>query len=76
MSKLTAKQVEFIFVLTLSIGFMLWMAKDLYNTIHETPVTKIEIAYDCRLAEISPDYPSIVKDKCRKLMMPRVSGVK
>jgi hypothetical protein len=75
MSKLTAKQVEFIFALTLGIGFMLWMATDLYNTIHKTPPTKIEIAYDCRLAEISPDYPQIVKEKCRKLMKPRVSGV-
>jgi hypothetical protein len=30
--------------------------------------TKIEIAYDCRLAEISPDYPQAVKTQCRKLM--------
>ena len=76
MSKLTSEQMSFICAFIISIGFVVWMAKDLYNTIHETPVTKIEIAYDCRLAEISPDYPSIVKDKCRKLMMPSVSGVK
>jgi hypothetical protein len=25
------------------------------------------IIYDCRLAEISPDYPLEVKEKCRKL---------
>ena len=26
-----------------------------------------EVRYDCRLAEISPDYPLEVKEKCRKL---------
>jgi hypothetical protein len=46
----------------------------LYKTINE-PRTKIEIAYDCRLAEISPDYPQLVKEKCRKLMQPKVYGV-
>lgn len=28
---------------------------------------KIVVSYDCRLAEISPDYPVIVKNECRKL---------
>lgn len=27
-----------------------------------------KVAYDCRLAEISPDYPSAVKQKCRELI--------
>lgn len=76
MSKLTSEHMSFICAFIMSIGFVVWMAHDFYKTYNETPVTKIEIAYDCRLAEISPDYPSIVKDKCRKLMMPRVSGVK
>ncbi len=26
------------------------------------------VAYDCRLAEISVDYPQAVKEQCRKLM--------
>lgn len=25
--------------------------------------------YDCRLAEFHPDYPTEVKDECRKLMI-------
>jgi hypothetical protein len=29
--------------------------------------THIKIQYDCRLAEISVDYPQQVKDKCRRL---------
>lgn len=32
------------------------------------PRTHIEVQYDCRLAEISPDYPQAVKQKCRELM--------
>jgi hypothetical protein len=27
------------------------------------------VKYDCRLAEISPDYPQEVKQKCRDLTM-------
>ena len=26
------------------------------------------VKYDCRLAEISPDFPPAVKEQCRKLM--------
>jgi len=28
----------------------------------------ITVKYDCRLAEISPDYPVAVKEACRKRM--------
>ena len=28
----------------------------------------VEVRYDCRLAEISVDYPQQVKEQCRKLM--------
>ena len=31
------------------------------------------IAYDCRLAEISVDYPQQVKEQCRKLLLPNIS---
>ena len=27
----------------------------------------VTIKYDCRVAEISPDYPATVKEQCRKL---------
>jgi hypothetical protein len=30
------------------------------------------VVYDCRLAEISPDFPIEVKDKCRKLRSGRL----
>lgn len=30
------------------------------------------VVYDCRLAEISPDYPIEVKEKCRKLLSGRI----
>ena len=30
--------------------------------------TDTGVAYDCRLAEISVDYPQAVKEQCRKLM--------
>lgn len=28
----------------------------------------VVVKYDCRLAEISPDYPVAVKNECRKLL--------
>ena len=31
--------------------------------------TRITVQYDCRLSEISPDYPQSVKQKCRELML-------
>ena len=34
---------------------------------HYTESKSQVVAYDCSLAEISPDYPLVVKDKCRKL---------
>jgi hypothetical protein len=30
------------------------------------------VAYDCRLAEISPDFPIQVKEQCRKLKSGRI----
>jgi hypothetical protein len=32
-------------------------------------------AYDCRLAEISPDYPLTVKQECRKLNAENIKGL-
>jgi hypothetical protein len=33
-----------------------------------------KVAYDCRLAEISPDYPPIVKQRCRELIGENKNG--
>lgn len=33
-----------------------------------TSAQAVVVAYDCRLAEISPDYPQAVKIKCRQLI--------
>ena len=30
-------------------------------------VRHVTVKYDCRIAEISPDYPVAVKEQCRKL---------
>lgn len=27
------------------------------------------VVYDCRLAEISPDYPPVVREECRRLIL-------
>lgn len=29
-------------------------------------ITHLTVKYDCRIAEISPDYPVAVKEACRK----------
>jgi hypothetical protein len=36
--------------------------------IFNLPRTIIAVEYDCRLAEISVDYPQKVKEQCRRLM--------
>ena len=30
------------------------------------------VAYDCRIAEISPDFPPDVKEQCRRLNMEKI----
>lgn len=40
---------------------------------NQEPRTKLTVQYDCRLAEISVDYPQQVKEQCRKLLMPNIS---
>ena len=44
-----------------SIATMSWMFAATSNT-------KAVVQYDCRLAEISVDYPITVKEQCRELM--------
>ena len=54
--------IFFIFLVILSIISIIGLL-DKKNNNH-----LISVQYDCRLAEISPDYPQQVKQKCRELM--------
>ena len=45
-----------------------WIAGGFWFAFSTSPRT---IVYDCRLSEISPDFPTEVKEQCRKL---RASG--
>jgi hypothetical protein len=51
------------------------LAHEVYVDLNKAPIPKIEMVYDCRLAEISPDYPIVVKERCRKIMQPRVRAI-
>lgn len=53
-----------IVVVGLSLGYMLS-----YYTLPR----KTEVAYNCSLAEISPDIPIKVKEDCRKLRMDKIN---
>jgi hypothetical protein len=53
---------EFIMVIIVSfilVGFIVYQYKHNY-TLHA-------VVYDCRLSEISPDFPTEVKKQCREL---------
>ena len=66
-----SKEDKFIFAIMMgatAIGVSIFAIK-MINMTYEAP-TKIEVVYDCRLAEISVDYPLIVKERCRKLLTP------
>ena len=39
---------------------------------HPTPDYVKRVYYDCRLAEISPDYPPEVRNQCRKVRMEKI----
>jgi hypothetical protein len=53
--------------------FTLALASHMFDLMNQEPNTKLTVKYDCRLAEISVDYPQQVKEQCRKLLMPRIS---
>lgn len=53
--------------------FALWVMTQVEGMSNEAPRTKLTVQYDCRLAEISVDYPQQVKEQCRKLLAPPVS---
>lgn len=53
--------------------FTISMLTRLQELSNEAPKTKLTVQYDCRIAEISVDYPQQVKEQCRKILMPKVS---
>ena len=57
--------LEFFAVVVLGVISIIFVAWYAYTHPHVT------VKYDCSIAEISPDYPVVVKDGCRKLMMER-----
>ena len=52
------KTLEYLFVATILIGSILFLVI--------TPAPK-EKVYDCSISEISPDYPTKVKEECRRI---------
>ena len=63
-ARTTVKINETVIIMALvfgSIAAMSWMFAATSNT-------KAVVQYDCRLAEISVDYPITVKEQCRELM--------
>jgi hypothetical protein len=53
--------------------FVLLLMNHLFELSYKEPNTKLTVQYDCRIAEISVDYPQQVKEQCRKLLMPNIS---
>jgi hypothetical protein len=48
------------------LGYFLFIAYSILTV--EKDNNTLRVLYDCRLAEISVDYPQQVKEQCRKLM--------
>jgi hypothetical protein len=53
--------------------FTVTLLNHLFELSYKEPNTKLTVQYDCRIAEISVDYPQQVKEQCRKLLMPQIS---
>ena len=53
--------------------FTVTLLNHLFELSYKEPNTKLTVQYDCRVAEISVDYPQQVKEQCRKLLMPPIS---
>lgn len=53
--------------------FTVSLVNHMFELSNQEPRTKLTVQYDCRLAEISVDYPQQVKEQCRKLLMPNIS---
>lgn len=55
------ENLEFSLVLFIAISAFIYFAWDNWNN------PRVGVYYDCRIAEISPDFPPQVKEQCRKL---------
>lgn len=53
--------------------FTISLMNHMFELSYKEPNTKLTVQYDCRIAEISVDYPQQVKEQCRKLLMPNIS---
>lgn len=53
--------------------FIISLMNHMLELSNQAPKTKLTVQYDCRIAEISVDFPQQVKEQCRKLLMPNVS---
>jgi hypothetical protein len=53
--------------------FTISLMNHMFELSNQEPRTKLTVQYDCRIAEISVDYPQQVKEQCRKLLAPQIS---
>jgi len=53
--------------------FTISLMNHMFELSNQEPNTKLTVQYDCRIAEISVDYPQQVKEQCRKLLAPQIS---
>ena len=73
MDKNNIMGIFFIIGLTGVSIFTISLMNHMFELSNQEPRTKLTVQYDCRLAEISVDYPQQVKEQCRKLLMPNIS---
>ena len=73
MDKNNSMGIFFIIGLTGVSIFTISLMNHMFELSYKEPNTKLTVQYDCRIAEISVDYPQQVKEQCRKLLMPQIS---
>jgi hypothetical protein len=73
MNKDNIMGIFFIIGLTGVSIFTISLMNHMFELSNQEPNTKLTVQYDCRIAEISVDYPQQVKEQCRKLLMPQIS---
>ena len=73
MNKDNIMGIFFIIGLTGVSIFTISLMNHMFELSNQEPNTKLTVQYDCRLAEISVDYPQQVKEQCRKLLAPQIS---
>jgi hypothetical protein len=73
MNKDNIMGIFFIIGLTGVSIFTISLMNHMFELSNQEPNTKLTVQYDCRIAEISVDYPQQVKEQCRKLLAPQIS---